>query len=71
MVEATNFYDIGSEHCMIASSNGLCLSRPPHAANKCNTARRPPRPSTAPHRNTAARSVAGYQYAAPGAICCW
>lgn len=32
-----NFGVVGSSPCITASSSGLCLSKPPHAADRCST----------------------------------
>lgn len=64
----TNFGDMHFSQSNAASTNGLCLANPPHAAESLNAASRPLFPKTAPARNTAVRSVPGCRYGWPGVV---
>ena len=55
----TNFGDTTLRQFNVASTSGLCLRKPPRAAESFTTMSRPITPSTAPHQNTATRNVPG------------
>ena len=54
-----NFGEVQLSQFKVASTSGLCLRKPRHAAEILTTASRPITPGTAPHRNTAVRNVPG------------